>query len=141
MLAHRSPIGGEGNGGVMYPVLHAGRDAPVAAALVLTLLARDGRPVSALVEASPRYVIVKAKVARGTRHAELIMEEVYTALRRRYNDATVDRQDGLRLTWPDRWLHVRPSNTEPIIRLIAEAPTGAAAEQLVEEGRKLCAAS
>jgi phosphomannomutase len=141
MLAHRSPIGGEGNGGVMYPVLHAGRDAPVAAALVLTLLARDSRPVSALVEASPRYVIVKAKVARGTRHAELIMEEVYTALRRRYNDATVDRQDGLRLTWPDRWLHVRPSNTEPIIRLIAEAPTGAAAEQLVEEGRKLCAAS
>jgi phosphomannomutase len=69
------------------------------------------------------------------------MEGVYAALRRRYRDATVDTQDGLRLTWPDHWLHVRPSNTEPIIRLIAEAPSGAAAEQLVEEGRKLCAAS
>jgi phosphomannomutase len=141
MQAHRSPIGGEGNGGVMYPALHAGRDAPVAAALVLTLLARDGRPVSALVDASPRYVIVKSKVERGTGNAERIMEGVSAALRRRYRDATVDTQDGLRLTWPDRWLHVRPSNTEPIIRLIAEAPTGAAAEQLVEEGRKLCAAS
>jgi len=141
MQAHRSPIGGEGNGGVMYPALHVGRDAPVAAALVLTLLARDGRPVSALVDASPRYVIVKSKVERGTGNAARIMEGVYAALRRRYRDATVDTQDGLRLTWPDRWLHVRPSNTEPIIRLIAEAPTGAAAEQLVEEGRKLCAAS
>ena len=141
MQAHRAPIGGEGNGGVMYPALHVGRDAPVAAALVLTLLARDGRPVSALVGAAPRYQIVKAKVERGTRNAEGLLEEVYAALRRRFRDAAVDTQDGLRLTWRDRWLHVRPSNTEPIIRLIAEAPSGTAAEQLVEEGRKLCAAS
>lgn len=141
MQARRSPIGGEGNGGVMYPALHVGRDAPVAAALVLTLLARDDRPLSALVGAAPRYVIVKAKVERGTVDAERMLEAGYGALRRRFPEATVDAQDGLRLAWRDRWLHVRPSNTEPIIRLIAEAPTGAAAEQLVEEGRKLCAAS
>ena len=129
-------IGGEGNGGVMYPPLHAGRDAPVAAALLLTLLARDGKRVSELVAAAPRYAIVKAKAARGPE-----LEPVYAALRRRFGDAQVDTQDGLRLAWRDRWLHVRPSNTEPIIRLIAEAPTRAAAEQLVDEGRRLCAAS
>jgi phosphomannomutase len=69
------------------------------------------------------------------------MEEVYAGLRRRFPDAMTDTQDGLRLAWRDRWLHVRPSNTEPIIRLIAEAPTGAAARDLVDEGRRLCAAS
>jgi phosphomannomutase len=131
-----SVVGGEGNGGVMYPALHVGRDAPVAAALLLTLLARDGQRVSELVGAAPRYVIVKAKAPRGP-----ALEPVYAALRRGFADAAVDTQDGLRLAWRDRWLHVRPSNTEPIIRLIAEAPSGAAAQALVDEGRRLCAAS
>ncbi len=134
-------IGGEGNGGVMYPALHAGRDAPVAAALLLMLLAREGRRVSELVAAAPRYVIVKTKLERGTRNAERGLEDVYAALRGRFSEASADTQDGLRLAWRDRWLHVRPSNTEPIIRLIAEAPTGAAAQDLVDEGRRLCAAS
>jgi len=138
-------IGGEGNGGVMYPALHAGRDAPVAASLLLTLLARDGRRVSELVAAAPRYAIVKAKVDRGPRTAERGLEDVYAALRRRFPDASADTQDGLRLAWRDRWLHVRPSNTEPIIRLIAEAPSGAGggggAQELVDEARRICAAS
>src|SRR5882724_6217595 len=136
-------IGGEGNGGVMYPALHAGRDAPVAAALLLTLLARDGRRVSELVAAAPRYAIVKAKAERGTRNAERGLEDVYAALRKRFPDASADTQDGLRLAWRDRWLHVRPSNTEPIIRLIAEAPSGAGggAQELVDEARRICAAS
>jgi phosphomannomutase len=130
-------IGGEGNGGVMYPALHAGRDAPVAAALLLALLARDGKRVSQLVAAAPRYVIVKAKAERGTRNAEQGLDGVYAALRKRFADASADTQDGLRLAWRDRWLHVRPSNTEPIIRLIAEAPGAAAARELVDEGRRL----
>src|SRR5881396_707893 len=138
-------IGGEGNGGVMYPALHAGRDAPVAAALLLTLLARSGQRVSELVAAAPRYTIVKAKAERGTRNAERGLEDVYAALRRRFPDASADTQDGLRLAWRDRWLHVRPSNTEPIIRLIAEAPSGAkgggGAQELVDEARRVCAAS
>ncbi len=129
-------IGGEGNGGVMYPALHVGRDAPVAAALVLELLARSGRRVSELVAAAPRYTIVKAKVPRGP-----ALERVYRGLKAGFPDAAVDEQDGLRLGWRDRWLHVRPSNTEPIIRLIAEAPDAQRARQLVEEGRRLCAAS
>ena len=134
-------IGGEGNGGVMYPALHAGRDAPVAAALLLTLLARQGKRVSELVAAAPRYTIVKAKVARGKRNAEHGMDGVYAALRRRFPEASVDTQDGLRLAWPDCWLHVRRSNTEPIIRLIGEAPSGAGAQELVDEGRRVCAGS
>src|SRR5438067_3522030 len=133
-------IGGEGNGGVMYPALHVGRDAPVAGALLLGLLAREGATVGELVGRAPRYTIVKAKLERGPRNAES-MDEVYAALRGHFRDATADTQDGLRLAWPDRWLHVRPSGTEPIIRLIAEAPTSAAAERLIEEGRHSCAAS
>ena len=132
----KSLIGGEGNGGVMYPALHVGRDAPVAGALLLGLLARERVTVSELVARAPRYTIVKAKVPRGPK-----LEPIYDGLRRGFQDATVDTQDGLRLAWPDRWLHVRPSGTEPIIRLIAEAPSGADAERLIEEGRRLCAAS
>ena len=134
-------IGGEGNGGVMYPALHAGRDAPVAAALLLTLLARDGRRVSEVVAAAPRYAIVKAKMERGTRNAERGLEDVYATLRKRFPEASADTQDGLRLAWRDRWLHVRPTNTETIIRLIAEAPSGAGAQELVDEARRVCAAS
>jgi len=136
MVEIGAPIGGEGNGGVMYPRAHVGRDAPVGAALVVALLAGARRPLSELVAAAPRYVIVKAKTARGP-----ALEPAYAALRARFPEAAADLQDGLRLGWADRWLHVRPSNTEPIIRLIAEAPTRAAAEQLVAEGQRSCAAS
>ncbi|MGH7520792.1 MAG: phosphoglucosamine mutase, partial [Gemmatimonadales bacterium] len=136
MIEVKALIGGEGNGGVMYPALHVGRDAPVAGALLLGLLARERVTVSELVASHPRYTIVKAKVPRGPR-----LEPVYDGLRRAFADAAVDTQDGLRLAWPDRWVHVRPSGTEPIIRLIAEAPTSADAERLIAEGRRLCAAS
>jgi phosphomannomutase len=113
----------------------------MAAALVLALLAREQKTVSELVASAPRYAIVKAKVERGVRNAERGMADVYAGLRRAFPEAAVDTQDGLRLAWPDRWLHVRRSNTEPIIRLIAEAPTAAEAERLVEEGRRSCAGS
>jgi len=140
ILELKAVIGGEGNGGVMYPALHVGRDAPVAGALVLSLLARERITVSELVARAPRYTIVKAKVERGTRNAES-MGKVYAALRANFPEASADTQDGLRLAWPDRWLHVRPSGTEPIIRLIAEAPSSVGAERLIEEGRRSCAAS
>src|SRR5713226_6087948 len=141
MIELKAVIGGEGNGGVMYPALHVGRDAPVAGALVLSLLARERTTVSELVARAPRYTIVKAKVERGTRNVERVMADAYSTLRSRFPEASADTQDGLRLSWPDRWLHVRPSGTEPIIRLIAEAPLSADAERLIEEGRQLCAAS
>jgi phosphomannomutase len=124
-------IGGEGNGGVMLPALHIGRDAPLGVALILHLLATTGVTVSELVQASPRYTIVKAKAARGSD-----LRVLYDRLRSRFSDAVVDERDGLRLAWTDRWLHIRPSGTEPILRLIAEAPTEADARALVAAGRE-----
>jgi phosphomannomutase len=125
-------IGGEGNGGVMLPALHIGRDAPLGVALILHLLAATGVTVSRLVAESPRYTIVKAKGPRGPD-----LHPLYQRLRQRFSDATPDERDGLRLAWSDRWLHVRPSGTEPIVRLIAEAPTQADAQALVAAGREL----
>jgi len=125
-------IGGEGNGGVMLPALHLGRDAPLGVALILHLLATSGVTVSELVKSSPRYAIVKAKGPRGSELGPL-----YHGLRARFPDAEADERDGLRLSWRDRWLHVRPSGTEPIVRLIAEAPTAAEAEALVAQAREL----
>ncbi|HKI95424.1 MAG TPA: phosphoglucosamine mutase [Gemmatimonadales bacterium] len=125
-------VGGEGNGGVILPALHFGRDAPLAAALVLDLLASGNSSVAQRVAARPRYTIVKAKAPRGGD-----VRVVYQALGKRFADATTDRQDGLRLAWADRWLHVRPSGTEPIVRLIAEARAPRAAEELVAAAREV----
>ncbi len=131
MLERGAVIGGEGNGGVILPAVHLGRDAPVAAALALLLLADRGKPLSAVVNAAPRYAIVKAKVARPAGR----LEPWYEALKRRLPGATDDRQDGMRLAMPDRWIHVRPSGTEPVARIIAEAPTVEAAQDLIARGR------
>lgn len=125
-------IGGEGNGGVILPELHLGRDAPVGVALMLQLLLEEGRPLSAIAGELPRYVIVKDKLDRP----DAPLDAVYDALTAAFSDATVDRQDGLRLSWADRWVHVRPSGTEPVVRVIAEAPTAEGAADLVRRSRE-----
>ena len=127
-----APIGGEGNGGVILPEVHLGRDAPIGAALLLQLLVEEGRPLSAIVADLPRYVIVKDKLDRPNAS----LDTVYAALRAAFPDATVDTQDGLRLAWHDRWVHVRPSGTEPIVRVIAEGPDAHAAQELVRRSRE-----
>ncbi len=133
-----APVGGEGNGGVILPALHLGRDGPAAAALILQLLADAGRErVSHLVARWPRYAIVKEKLpAARTGGGSPGLESIYHALRVVFADATVDTQDGLRLAWPDRWVHVRPSGTEPVVRVIAEAPTEDGARSLVARARR-----
>ncbi len=130
IVAEGAVIGGEGNGGVILPALHVGRDAPLGAALILQYLASTGEQLGAVVRSAPRYVIVKAKAPRG---GDLAAQ--YAALRAQWPDAEADDRDGLRLAWSDRWLHVRPSGTEPIVRLIAEAPTAADAEALIAQAR------
>ena len=124
-------VGGEGNGGVILPEVHLGRDAPVGIALILQLLAETGKPLSALASELPSYAIVKAKLDRP----RASLDAAYAALQSTFPDAVADRQDGLRLSWKDRWLHVRPSGTEPIVRVIAEAPTAQDARRLVQHAR------
>jgi phosphomannomutase len=131
MRTERAAIGGEGNGGVILPELHLGRDAPLGVAIVLQLLVEESRPLSAIVRDHPSYVIVKDKLDRP----DASLDTVYEALRKAFPGAEADSQDGLRLTWPDRWVHVRPSGTEPIVRVIAEAPTAADARALVAQSR------
>jgi phosphomannomutase len=128
-------VGGEGNGGVILPELHLGRDAPLGVALLLQLLHEDGEPLSRIVRRFPHYAILKEKLDRPAQP----LDEVYAALRGAFPEAEADTQDGLRLAWPDRWVHIRPSGTEPIVRVIAEAPTMADAKELVARGRELLA--
>ena len=120
-------IGGEGNGGVILPELHLGRDAPAGAAILLQLMLEEARPLSAVAAEFPRFAIVKDKLDRPA----VPLDAVYGVLTDSFAGATADRQDGLRLSWPDAWLHVRPSGTEPIVRVIAEAPTEERARELI----------
>ncbi|MBA2563911.1 MAG: phosphoglucosamine mutase [Gemmatimonadetes bacterium] len=134
MLELGAAIGGEGNGGVIYPAVHHTRDAGSAAALVLSLLAAGDATLAAVAEGRARYAIVKDGLRLGT--GVRVPEDA--RLERLFPGAVADRQDGLRLAWhADRaWLHVRASGTEPIVRIIAEAPTAAAARHLVARARR-----
>ncbi|CAN5303506.1 phosphoglucosamine mutase [soil metagenome] len=129
MQEEEATIGGEGNGGVILPDVHLTRDAPVAAALILQLLAESRETLGELANGIGSYEIVKEKVPRPSQ----ALEGVYEELTAKLNASEVDRQDGLRLAWPAqrRWVHLRPSGTEPVVRIIAEAPTRADAESLV----------
>ena len=103
----------------------------IGVALVLQMLLEDNVPLSRTVAQYPRYAIVKDKLDRPNAP----LDAVYDSLRRGFPDADADTQDGLRLSWRDRWVHVRPSGTEPIVRVIAEAPTEADARDLVARSR------
>ncbi|MDB5307747.1 MAG: algC [Gemmataceae bacterium] len=121
-------IGGEGNGGVIDPRVGWVRDPFVGMALILSLMAEEGKSFSQLVAELPRYAMLKTKytVSRDQ------LPSALDALERRWPDAHVDRTDGLRLDGADWWLHVRGSNTEPVVRVIAEAPTEEQARQLCD---------
>jgi phosphomannomutase len=111
-------MGGEGNGGVIDPRVGWVRDPFIGMALVLQLLADTGKTLSQLVAELPSYAIVKDKYTVGRE----LLPKLNAVLETRWPEARANRLDGLRLDWPDRWVHVRPSNTEPIVRVIAEAP-------------------
>jgi phosphomannomutase len=126
-------IGGEGNGGVIDPRVVLVRDSLAGAALVLERMARRGRPLSELAAELPVYHRVKDKVPLGG----IAPAAVLQAVEQRLAGARVDRRDGLHLAWDDGWLHVRASNTEPILRVLAEAADPAVARRRVEEVKAL----
>jgi phosphomannomutase len=133
MEKENAVIGGEGNGGVILPDVHHTRDSAVATALVLQLLLETGKTVEQLVGEQPSYTIVKDKLPRDAGS----LDEAYAKLEAGLAAPEADHQDGLRLAWPAerRWLHLRASGTEPILRIIAEAPDAAGARELVERAR------
>lgn len=129
-------IGGEGNGGVIYPEAHYGRDALVGVALFLTLLAHSGKKVSELKAGYPPYEIAKNKVELTP---EIDVNAILEKMKERYAGEKITDIDGVKIDFADSWVHLRKSNTEPIIRIYAEAATMEKAEALAESVKNVMA--
>ncbi len=133
MIEYNAIIGGEGNGGVIYPTINICRDSFVGIALILELLAERNKTVSEITNEIPTYFIKKDKWPIG-----MDLKEMYSKLKSNFPEAKVDEQDGIRFDFPDNiWLHLRPSNTEPIIKLFGEAKTQKAIDELFEKAKKM----
>jgi phosphomannomutase len=129
MLAHNAMLGGEGNGGIIDPRVGYVRDSFIGMALLLDAMASRQAKISQLADELPSYDIVKAKISLAPDKIPAGL----AALEKHFSTAKSDRMDGLRLDWPGKWLLVRASNTEPIVRAIAEAETVAEAQRLCDE--------
>jgi phosphomannomutase len=113
-------IGGEGNGGVIYPAAHYGRDALVGIALILTYLAKKGMKASELRATYPPYFIAKNRIDLTP---ETDVDAILAKVKEMYASEEVNDIDGVKIDFPDKWVHLRKSNTEPIIRVYSEAST------------------
>jgi phosphomannomutase len=133
MIQNHAAIGGEGNGGVIDTRIVPGRDSLVGIAFVLQLMAERNKTISQLVAEIPRYEIVKTKFECRREDANRAVE----ALKEEFASEKIDTQDGLRIDWERSWVHARPSNTEPIMRIIAEAPTMEEAQERIDQVRSV----
>ena len=127
-------IGGEGNGGVIYPELHYGRDALVGVALFLTLMAKNGKKVSEIRAGLPQYAIAKNKIQLTP---DLDVDSILTEVKERYKSEQVTDIDGVKIDFADSWVHLRKSNTEPIIRIYSEAANMEQADKLADEIKEI----
>ena len=125
-------IGGEGNGGVIYPALHSGRDAIVGAALFLTNLAYKKMKVSELQKTYPQYYITKNRIELSDKS---LIDKIMSEMKKIYASEDINDIDGVKISFESRkeWVHLRKSNTEPIIRIYAESATKESAEKLADE--------
>jgi len=130
MKQHNAVIGGEGNGGVIYPELHYGRDALVGIALFLTYLARFGKPASFLRSSYPNYAISKNKIELTS---GIDVDNILEHIRKKYIKQPINTIDGIKIEFDDEWVHLRKSNTEPIIRIISESDVLSKAEFLANK--------
>jgi phosphomannomutase len=126
MKSAKAVIGGEGNGGVILPELHLGRDAPLAIALTLQQLALFDGTLSELHQTLPQYFQAKNRIELKNIDVASLLD----AIVQKYKKEKKDLTDGLKILWPDKWAHIRPSNTEPIIRIYTEAKTAEEANAL-----------
>ena len=117
MKEKKSTIGGEGNGGVIIEDLHLGRDSLAATIMILNKLSKSSESISAINDNLPKYNMIKHKISIPS----INLGNFYESLIKEYPDAKYDIRDGLKLIWDNKWIHIRSSNTEPIIRIIAEA--------------------
>ncbi|MFN3134102.1 MAG: phosphoglucosamine mutase [Candidatus Kryptonium sp.] len=122
-------IGGEGSGGVIFPDVHYGRDSLVGIALILQNLVEFGGKISEFKETLPKFEIFKIKIGIENVNPDDILDKVKNV----YKDAEINTDDGVKIDFGDGWIHIRKSNTEPILRIIAEAKTKKEAEELVQE--------
>ena len=127
MKKNNAIIGGEGNGGIIYPELHYGRDSLVGVALFLTHLANKKMPVSALRASYPEYYMSKNKIELTP---QIDVDAILTQMTEKYKNEDISTIDGVKIDFATEWVHLRKSNTEPIIRIYTEAPSQAAADQL-----------
>jgi phosphomannomutase len=133
MLRANSPIGGEGNGGVIYPDLHPGRDGMVGMAFILQLLASRDTMLNQQVGEYPSFYMVKTKVDLGGEFSVSRISRLIEALR----PARIDIQDGVKAVFEDGWFHIRVSNTEGIVRIMAESMTEERTEALLNSAREV----
>jgi len=126
-------LGGEGNGGVILKEAHLGRDSMVGVTLVLNRMAQTKEPLSDIYNSMPQFFMVKDKVQLGDLNPEKSMKVVA----KKFKDAQINRLDGVKISWDDRWIHLRKSNTEPIVRIYAEASTETIAKSLVDQVKEL----
>ena len=130
MKAKKAVIGGEGNGGVICPDLHYGRDALVGVALFLTYLAKSGKSCSTIRAEYPSYYISKNKIEFGP---EIALDDILKKIEERYKDHDISRIDGVKIHFDKSWVHLRKSNTEPIIRIYAESDMPEKADNLARK--------
>lgn len=130
MKATNAIIGGEGNGGVIYPELHYGRDALVGVALFLTLLAKKNCTMSELRKTYPNYIISKNKIELTP---DIDVDNVLKAMAEKYKNQPVNTIDGVKIEFGNEWVHLRKSNTEPIIRIYSESQTEEKANELAQK--------
>ncbi|MDI9878693.1 phosphoglucosamine mutase [Flectobacillus longus] len=130
MKSSKAIIGGEGNGGIIYPELHYGRDALVGIALFLTHLAKSGKKISVMRKGYPEYYISKNKIELTP---EINVDDVLEAVKRKYAKNPINAIDGVRIDFDKEWVHLRKSNTEPIIRIYSESDSMTKAENLAKK--------
>ena len=124
-----SKLGGEGNGGIILREAHLGRDSLVAATMVLNRMSQSSGSLSEIHQSLPQFEIVKDKVSLEGIDPDQLIKKVSSV----FENFEINTLDGVKFTWPDRWVHLRKSNTEPIMRIYAEAPNKEEAENLVHQ--------
>ena len=126
-------LGGEGNGGIILPESHFGRDSLVGASMFLHRMAQDNQTVSELFDSMPKFIMVKDKIELGSINPEAALDKIESE----YKDSHIDKTDGLKLIWNNSWAHIRKSNTEPIIRIYAEAQDEIAVQSIIDDIKKV----